>query len=223
MQIFQQLKGVVVVRFDQSVPDVAFRGVADRVHRLQAGVDGIAEPSHGHETVDCADFRLLRFRIQAGRRRAVDLLDPEKPIEIAVLQRDKRAFLDGDVMQRGGFRQMLFEDEAEFLLLVQLVHLAPQTLAQLRILNLFDQITDSRHDDILVRLNYVHNVPFPPRFRPARIRLMGRDEKPQNRIPRQCLFSCCPLPGCVRLCEAARFPSPCRQTPADKSGPSTQS
>ena len=51
IEVFQKLQGMVIVRLDQRVPQVAVRRIADGIQRLQIGIDGLTELGHANQRI----------------------------------------------------------------------------------------------------------------------------------------------------------------------------
>ena len=130
VQVFQQLEGMVVVCLDQGMPKVAVRRVAHRIQWLKIGIDGFSELCYRDQSVHRqGDPRLIGLP-QADGLPIGDGFHIEKIGDLAALLRDNGALLHGNVVKGGGFRNVLFIDEPETLLLVGPFQLRTNALAQ---------------------------------------------------------------------------------------------
>ena len=134
--VLQQLQGMVVVRLDQRVPQVAVRGVADRVDGLEIGVNRLAEFRHADKLLHRKLCRSAFVLIEASGNTVLDLEHGIKIVDMAGLERSLAPRLHRDIPQRRSLRQVLFKHQAEFLLLCELVHLGGNPRTQIRVFDL---------------------------------------------------------------------------------------
>ena len=136
IQVFQKLQGMVVVRFDERVPQIAVRRVADRVDGLEIGVNGLAEFRHADKLLHWELCRGAFVLIEASGNTVLNLEHGIKIVDMAGLERGLAPRLHRDIPQRRTLRQVLFKHQAEFLLLCELLHLGGDPRAQIRVFNL---------------------------------------------------------------------------------------
>ena len=86
IEILQQLQGMVIVRFDQCMPKVAVRRIADRVDRLQIRINWLAKFRNGNKIIqsklclcakDTIDDRIMKALSQKERTQTA-LIDAVK-------------------------------------------------------------------------------------------------------------------------------------------------
>ena len=140
IQILQHLQGVVVVRFNQRVPQVAVRRVADRVDGLQVRINRLAEFRNGHKVIQGKlRLRMIRF-VFAYCFVAVNGAHNVNVGHLPGFQRHFGLFPDFHIIKRRAFRQMLLKDQAELLLFGELGDLRHDPLPQRLVIYLPDQI-----------------------------------------------------------------------------------
>ena len=140
IQVFQQLQRVVVVCFDQRMPQVAVRRIAYRVHPFEARVDRLPEAGDRHQIAHGKFFgRLLRlapaFCLAVGNRP-----DDISFLNVRTLDGDQTAAFDGKIPERSTFRDVILENQPEFLLFQKPVGFFLYSRPQLGIADLLDQI-----------------------------------------------------------------------------------
>ena len=145
VQVFQKLQGMVVVRFDERVPKVAVRRVADRVDGLEIGVNGLAEFRHADKRLHRELCRGAFVLVEASGNTVLDLEHGIKIVDMAGLERGLAPRLHRDIPQRRTLRQMFFKHQAEFLLFCELLHLGGDPRAQIRVFYLCYQFIQNSH------------------------------------------------------------------------------
>ena len=59
IKVFQQLKGMIIVRLNQSMPKVTVRSVLHSVNQFQRWVDWLSKFGHYHNFIHLEDFLLV--------------------------------------------------------------------------------------------------------------------------------------------------------------------
>lgn len=140
VQVFQKLQGMVIVRLDQRVPQVAVRRIADGIQRLQIGIDGLTELGHANQHIHGKHDALLRRLVEAVCLPILDFLYIVDVRDLSVLLGHDGTTLYRDIVKRCGLRQMLFKYQTKFLLAIGPLHLCANPLTQGLVRNLANQI-----------------------------------------------------------------------------------
>ena len=140
IEVLQQLERMVVVRFNQRVPQVAVRRIADGIQRLQIGIDGLTELGHANQRIHRKHDALLRRLVETGSLSILDFLYIVDVCDLPVLRGHDGTALYRDIVKRCGLRQMLFKYQTEFLLAIGPLHLCANPLTQGLVRNLANQI-----------------------------------------------------------------------------------
>ena len=145
IQILKKLKRVIVVGFNESVPKIAIGSIANAVHRFEIGIDCITKLCHGHKLVHLKSSNLVRVLFLALCLIAFDFQYSVNLAHLAGFERNKSTSLNGNVIKRRTFGQMLLEHESKFLLFIHSVNFGLYPCAKFRIFYLSDQIINCCH------------------------------------------------------------------------------
>ena len=145
IKILKKLKRVIVVSFNESVPKIAIWSIANTVHRLEIGIDRITKLCHGHKLVHLKGCNLVHILLLALRLIAFDFQYSVNLAHLAGFERNKSTSLNGNVIKRRTFGQMLLEHKSKLLLFIHSVNFGLYPCAKFRIFYLSDQIINCCH------------------------------------------------------------------------------
>ena len=140
VQVFQKLQCMVVVRFDQCVPQFAVRRITNFSQGLKAGVDGITQLCRCNEISNVEFYRLAAVLRQAQGFAFCNLQHGIGFVGFSVAHGHLEAFSDGNIIQGSTLRQMFLKHQTEFLLLCQSVGCCLNLRTQFRIFNFLYQL-----------------------------------------------------------------------------------
>ena len=116
VEIAEQLESVIVIRLDERMPEITVRRVLYGVDGREIGVDRIAKLRYSDKFLH-GDVRGFSSRaLDAVRSFAIDFFNTIELLQVS-LPGCQASWRERNVIERRPLRQMLLEDEAEFLLL----------------------------------------------------------------------------------------------------------
>jgi len=145
VQVLQQLEGVIVVGFDQGMPEVAVRGVADSVNGFQIWIDGIAKLRDAYQLLHRNVVGFAGGLADAPGHAILESGDEILSVRVLPLDGNHASPLHGNVIQQRTLRNVILKHQPKLLLPAERVHFLLNPLPQFHILNLADQIVDRRH------------------------------------------------------------------------------
>ena len=147
IKIFQQLKRVIIVCFNQSVPKITLRSIADRIDRLQIRIDWFAKFSNRNKI---SHRKLRSFCFPSLYTECFSIFYFKHLIEVTDVSSSESSLNsppDGNIVERRTFRKMIFKNKTKLLLFGELVYFLLNSVPKIRIRNLPDKIIDRSHND----------------------------------------------------------------------------
>ena len=136
IQVFQQLQGMVVISLDQRMPQIAVRRIAHGVQLFEIGINRFAKLGYRYQAIQ----RLIhRLPLRQGKAMGHFAINRQHLAHIAATQRNSASCFYRHIIEHRGFRNMIFKNQAKFLLLVLLFQRLPNLPPQGFIRNAVNQ------------------------------------------------------------------------------------
>ena len=132
---------MVVIRFDECMPQIAVRRITHLTQRLQAGIDGFTKFCGDYQICHRQFYRVLAVLRQTNGLVTVDFQHRIRLTDFSAFQRYPLTLADRNAIQRRTLRQVFLKHQTEFLLLQCLISSFLNLRPQLRIFNFRNQIT----------------------------------------------------------------------------------
>ena len=147
IKILQQLKGMIIICLNQSMPKITVRSVTNSVDWFQVWVNWLSKFSNRDKIIDRELYRFCLAALYANSFSIFDLQHLVEVTDISSLKRSLDAPTNGNIIKGCTFRKMLFENKAKLLLLGKLVYFFLNSIPKIRIGNLSDEIIYRSHKD----------------------------------------------------------------------------